>query len=55
MKVEYTHQLTQDVTTQGIVPVDQPTVHHASEVADAIYTYLQRHGDILIVFIYFIL
>ena len=53
MKVEYTHQLTQDVTIQGIVPLDQPTVHHTSEVADAIYTYLQRHGDILIVFIYF--
>ena len=53
MKVEYTHQLTHNVTSQGIVPLDQPTVHHASEVADAIYTYLQRHGDILIVFIYF--
>ena len=50
MKVEYTHQLTQDVTIQGIVPLDQPTVHHTSEVADAIYTY---HGDILTVFIYF--
>ena len=53
MKVENTHQLTQDVTSQVIVPVDQPKVHHAREVADAIYTYLQRHGDILIVFIYF--
>ena len=52
-KVSIKHRLRKTGGCHWIVPVDQPTVHHASEVADAIYTYLQRHGDILIVFIYF--
>jgi len=51
-KVSIKRRLRETGGSHWIVPVHQRRVHHASVVADAIYTYLQRHGDILIVFVY---